>query len=134
MKYLVPTDLYYTKEHEWARLTSDESGDQVVVVGITDYAQAKLGDVVYVILPKVKHYELGEVLAELEAYKGVAEVYSPLSGDLLEVNQSLSESPELINQDPYGKGWIAKIKPTKLSEEIPRLLKSNDYEAMISGP
>ncbi len=133
MTYLVPEGLYYTKEHEWAKVTTDERGQELVVVGITDYAQAKLGDVVYVVLPQLKAYSKGEVLAELEAYKGVSEVYAPVSGEVIERNDKLEGAPELINQDPYGKGWIAVIRPRELSSELPKLLDHKAYEEIIVG-
>ncbi len=133
MTYLVPEGLYYTKEHEWAKVTTDEKGQQLVLVGITDYAQAKLGDVVYVVLPQLRAYSKGEVLAELEAYKGVSEVYAPVSGEVVERNSNLEGTPELINQDPYGKGWIAVIRPKDLASELLQLLDHRAYEEILVG-
>ncbi len=133
MKYVVPSDLYYTKEHEWAAVVNESGEGKLVKVGVTDYAQSKLGDVVYAVLPSRKSYKKGDVLAELEAYKGVSEVYAPVSGEVVEVNGSLGSSPELVNQDPYGKGWIALIRPTDLEGEISSLLRAKDYEAFILG-
>ncbi|MDP7975115.1 MAG: glycine cleavage system protein GcvH [Thermoprotei archaeon] len=126
MNYLVPAGLLYTRQHEWARVEEDETG-KGVRVGVTDYAQAKLGEVVYVRLPKPGSFKKGSVLAELEAYKGVAEVYAPVSGELVAANDVLRSSPELVNQDPYGKGWIALLKPSNMEAEIAELLNPEEY-------
>jgi len=134
MKYVVPSELRYTKEHEWASVVSGDSGAPLVRVGITDYAQSKLGDVVYVVLPDKRRYKKGEVLAELEAYKGVSEVYAPLSGEVVEVNSGLLTDPGLVNQDPYGKGWIAVIRPADLEGELPSLLDAQAYGVLIGEP
>ncbi|MBN2200430.1 glycine cleavage system protein GcvH [bacterium] len=102
----VPEGLRYTKEHEWARL---EGGD--AVIGITDYAQSELGDIVFVEMPAPgKKTEQGKSCASIEAVKAVSDLFAPLSGELVEVNKDLEASPQLVNQDPYGKGWILKIR------------------------
>lgn len=101
----VPDDLRYTPEHEWAR-----EAEGSVRVGITDYAQDALGDVVFVQLPEVgKRVAKGEALGEVESTKSVSEIYSPVSGEVLAVNSELENTPELLNSDPYGRGWICDI-------------------------
>ena len=122
-EYEVKEDLYYTKEHEWAKIEGE-----YVRIGITDYAQKQLRDIVYVELPEVgkKVGKMG-VIGTVESVKAVSEVYSPVSGEVVEVNLELENSPELINQDPYGEGWIALIKPTNLEEELKELMKAEDY-------
>ena len=106
----IRSDLHYTKEHEYVRATDDAS---VVVVGITDYAQGELGDVVYVELPQVGR-TLGahEVFGTIEAVKAVSELYSPLAGEVVEVNGRLDGEPALVNSDPYGDGWMIKLRVT----------------------
>ncbi len=102
----VPDNLRYTKEHEWARLEGDTA-----VIGITDYAQAELGDIVFIELPAVgKKTERMKSCVSIEAVKAVSDLYAPLSGEVVEVNHELDGTPQLVNQDPYGKGWILKIR------------------------
>jgi glycine cleavage system H protein len=104
---LVPEDLHYTAEHEWAR-----AQDGAVRVGITDFAQDALGDVVFVQLPEVgAHVDAGGVLGEVESTKSVSEIYAPVAGEVRAVNDDLSGAPELLNSDPYGRGWICDIRP-----------------------
>ncbi len=104
----VPEELSYTSDHEWARL---ESGGRIRI-GITDYAQDALGDVVFVQLPEVgASYELNQTFSEVESTKSVSDVYAPLAGTVVEVNADLAESPERLNQDPYGEGWICTMEP-----------------------
>jgi glycine cleavage system H protein len=108
----VPETLRYTKEHEWARL---EGGD--AVIGITDYAQSELGDIVFVELPAPgKKTERMKSCASIEAVKAVSDLFAPLSGEVVEVNKDLEASPQLVNQDPYGKGWILKIRLSDKTE------------------
>ena len=103
----VPEDLRYTSDHEWAR-----TGEGSVQVGITDFAQDALGDVVFVQLPAVgAHVDSGAVLGEVESTKSVSEIYAPVAGEVVAVNEALSDSPELLNADPYGRGWICEIRP-----------------------
>lgn len=103
----VPEDLRYTPDHEWARLS-----DGTVRVGITDYAQDALGDVVFVQLPQVgNQVEKGAAMGEVESTKSVSEIYAPVSGQVQSVNTELNEAPELLNADPYGRGWICDIRP-----------------------
>lgn len=122
----VPEDLRYTKEHEWARL---EGGD--AVVGITDYAQSELGDIVFVEMPAPgKKTEQGKSCASIEAVKAVSDLFAPLSGEVVEVNKELESAPQTVNQDPYGKGWILKIR---LSDKAQwdGLMRAADYRKLI---
>ena len=123
----VPGDLRYTSDHEWARLEEDGQ----IRIGITDYAQDALGDVVFVQLPEVGvAYELNAAFSEVESTKSVSDVYAPLAGGVVEVNVELAESPQLLNEDPYGEGWICLIQP---SEEgaYDGLLDAAAYVALI---
>ena len=102
----IPNELSYTKEHEWVSAV-----DQTFTMGITDYAQAALGDIVYVQLPKVGETVVaGKVFGEVESTKSVSDIYAPVTGTIVAINDSLSNSPETINSDPYGAGWLAKIE------------------------
>ncbi len=125
--YEIKDELYYTKEHEWAKIEGEN-----VKIGITDYAQKQLRDVVYVELPEVgRKVKYMEAIGTVESVKAVSEIYSPVSGEIVEVNSELENSPELINQDPYGNGWIAIIKPENLEEDLKKLLKANEYAELI---
>lgn len=122
----VPADLRYTKEHEWARLEGDAA-----VIGITDYAQGELGDIVFVELPAVGKKTLQmQSCASIEAVKAVSDLYAPLTGEVAEVNRELDASPQLVNQDPYGRGWILKIK---LADKTgwDKLLSPEEYRKLI---
>jgi glycine cleavage system H protein len=125
-----PDDLKYTAEHEWV----DASGgldDENVRVGITDYAQEALGDIVYVSLPDVgEEVTAGSVVGELESTKSVSEIYAPLSGTVIARNDELDGSPELINADPYGKGWIMEIRPVDPTD-VDALLEADAYQAQL---
>src|SRR5574337_1542287 len=118
-----PSDSRYTKEHEWVRPEGD-----IGVVGITDHAQKELGDIVYVELPKVgAQAQKGSVLGSVESVKAVSDVYAPVSGEVVEINELLSTAPEKLNDDPHGDAWLVKIRmsnPAELSE----LLGSDDYQ------
>ena len=122
----VPEELRYTKEHEWIRVEGD-----LVVIGVTDYAQNALTDVVWVELP-----EMGAVVgsmdsfASVESVKSVSEIYAPISGEVIEINESLEDSPELINEDPYGEGWICKMSISDNSE-LASLLDGTTYRGLI---
>jgi len=123
----VPENLSYTEEHEWISQDSD-----ICTVGITDYAQSELGDIVFVELPEVGDYiEKGQVFGTVEAVKTVAELYAPASGEVVEVNQTLEDMVEQINTDPYGAGWMIKIR-TENQEELEQLLSSQDYEDLVA--
>ncbi len=122
----IPADLKYSKDHEWARIEGDTA-----VVGITDYAQNELGDIVYVELPEVgSQVEQGKTFGTIEAVKAVSDLYAPVSGEVVEVNEKLNDSPELVNQDPYGEGWMIKIKMSN-PDEVNNLLSKEDYEALL---
>ncbi len=122
-----PKDLKYTRDHEWARVQGNSA-----VVGITDYAQNKLGSIVFVEMPSPgKSVKKGETLVSVDSVKAVAEVYAPLSGEVQEANEALKESPEVINQDPYGQGWMVKLK-VKDAGESAGLLSAADYEKFVA--
>jgi len=126
-EYNVPEDVYYTKEHEWIRLEGDRCR-----VGVTDYAQNSLHEVVYVDLPKIgTSVTQMQSLGTVESVKAVADVYSPISGTILDVNNTLSDAPELVNKSPYGEGWIAVIRPGDLKKEVPSLMKARDYKDFL---
>lgn len=121
-----PDDVRYTAEHEWARL---ESG--VVRVGITGYATEQLGDVVFVELPEVgRKLEAKKPFGVVEAVKTVSDLYAPVSGEVIEVNGALADNPALVNQEPYGDGWMIRIRPNNPAE-IEKLLSHVDYEKLI---
>lgn len=121
----VPDDRRYTKEHEWAR----EEGGRILV-GITDYAQDQLGDVVFVGLPEAgTQVEAGKPLGEVESTKSVSDVYSPVSGKVLEKNAEVEGNPELINSDPYGQGWLVAIEGS--ADTLEGLMTAADYETLI---
>ncbi|WP_461867196.1 glycine cleavage system protein GcvH [Thermococcus sp.] len=128
-EYKVEEGLYYTKDHEWAKVLEDGT----VLVGISDYAQKELGDIAYIELPEVgASFKKGEVLCEVESVKAVSEVYAPVSGEVVEVNEELEDSPELINEDPY-ENWIAKLKPENLEEELKELMDAKAYAEYLEG-
>ena len=127
-EYKILEDLYYTKEHIWVKIEGD-----VATVGITDFAQSQLGDVVFIDLPEVERdVESGEVIATVESIKAVSEIYAPLSGKVISVNEDLGNEPSLINSDPYGDGWICDIQIKDLTE-IEDLMTSEDYRAYLDA-
>ena len=119
---------YYTKEHEWAK----PSGD-VVIIGISDYAQSQLHEIVYVELPK-KDADIsqGEAIGAVESVKAVTDFYSPLTGTVVEVNEALMDGPEKINSDPYGEGWIAKVKPSNWDANVSKLMDAEKYKQHVA--
>lgn len=122
----IPENLRYTKEHEWARLEGNK-----VVVGITDFAQSELTDIVYVEMTKAgEHVDKGEEVAIVESVKAVSEILSPVSGRIVEYNTALEGSPELINKDPYGDGWIVTMEMDDPGE-FESLLSAKDYEGIL---
>jgi len=126
MKY--PENLRYTKEHEWVRVEGD-----LGVVGITHHAQNELGDIVYVDLPKAgATVELGKSLGSVESVKAVSDIYSPVSGEVAEVNETLGQSPEKLNQDPHGAAWLVKIRMST-PDQLKTLLSAADYEAYVGA-
>lgn len=123
---MYPEDRKYSKDHEWAKIEGN-----IATIGITYYAQKELGDVVYVELPQVgKEIKQGEVIATVESVKTASEVYSPLSGKVVKVNENLKEKPELINEDPYNNGWIVVLEFSDM-KEYENLLSSEDYKKLI---
>ena len=127
-EYNVIEGLYYTREHEWMKLESSNCR-----IGITDYAQKTLHEVVYVDLPPCgKVLTQNASLGTVESVKAVSEMYSPISGQVAERNESLINSPELVNQDPYGVGWIAVVKPSRLDDEVKLLLSHSDYAEYLN--
>ncbi len=124
----IPKDLRYTEDHEWVRESDDP---QVVEVGITDYAQGELGDVVFVELPKASaSFAKKGVFGTIEAVKAVSELYSPLAGTILDANPVLEQDPAIVNRDPYGKGWMIKLK-IKDPKELEGLLRADAYAKHI---
>jgi glycine cleavage system H protein len=122
-----PKDRKYSKEHEWAR----DNEDGTITMGITDHAQELLTDIVFVELPPVgKKVKQMEPLAVVESVKSVSDVFSPVSGEVIEVNQNLESQPELVNQDAFGEGWIAKLKMDN-PDELTTLMNADGYEDMI---
>ena len=123
----IPAELRYTKEHEWVRVEGERCR-----IGITDYAQNSLHEVVYADLPKVgRALGKGESFGTVESVKAVSEVYSPLSGEVLETNQKLVDAPELVNQQPYGEGWLVLMRPSKLGEELSSLMSAKEYGELL---
>ncbi len=119
----IPDDLKYTREHEWVR----DNGDGTVTVGITDFAQGELGDIVFVELePEGSEFDQDEVFGTVEAVKTVSELYSPVSGEIIEINEALEDDPEIVNNEPYGGGWMVKIKLSD-SSELDNLLSAENY-------
>lgn len=122
-----PTNVKYTNEHEWIRLKGDEA-----YVGITDYAQEQLGDIVFVdVTTEGETLEKGEVFGIIEVVKTVSDLFLPIGGEVLEINPELEEHPELVNKDPYGDGWLIKIKPTDTTE-MDELLDAEAYKQIIN--
>ena len=122
-----PDNLRYTKDHEWIRLEGDEA-----IVGITDFAQHELGDIVYVEIETVgQQLNAGDVFGTVEAVKTVSDLYLPVDGSVTEINPRLNSNPELVNNDPYGEGWMAKVKLSNASE-IESLLNAEAYQKLVS--
>jgi glycine cleavage system H protein len=127
----IPADLRYTKDHEYVKVDGTGGGGSVMQVGITDYAQGELGDVVYVDLPKVgAGFGRGDVFGTIEAVKAVSELYAPVSGTVTEVNTALQQDPALVNRDPYGAGWMIKLR-VKTPAELDQLLSAEAYKKQI---
>ena len=125
---MIPDDLKYSKEHEWVKVEGETA-----IIGITDYAQGELGDIVFVELPAVgTKVEYMKPFGTIEAVKAISDLYSPLSGDVVEVNKELESDASVINSDPYGDGWIIKVKMSD-SGELNNLLSAADYKSEIKG-
>ena len=119
----VPEDLHYSKDHEWVRVDGNEA-----IIGITDYAQDSLGDVVYVELPKAgEEFAANEPFGSVESVKAVSEVFTPIAGAVVAINESLADEPESVNSDPYGAGWMIRLKMSN-SGEVDSLLTAAEYE------
>ncbi len=116
----------FTKEHEWV-----EKSDQIIIVGITEFAQDQLGDIVSIELPKVSSsFKQNDVMIIIDSVKASSDIYCPVDGEIIEINEKLLEHPELINQSPYEEGWIVKIKPTN-PEQIDSLLSKDQYDELV---
>ena len=121
-----PYQLLYKKEHEWADFKENE-----VIIGITDYAQGQLGDIIFIEFPEVgQELNAGDTFGEVEAVKTVSELYVPVSGTIIEINEKLEDSADLVNTDPYGDGWLIKIKPTNVNEKD-HLMNFSSYEEFV---
>ena len=122
----IPKELQYTKDHEWIK-----SDGNIVTVGITDFAQSELGDIIFVEFPEVgQDVSAGDPFGTIEAVKTVADLFSPVDGTVIEVNDSLEDAPETVNTDPYGKGWLVKIEVGGKAED---LLSAEDYETLVQS-
>ncbi|WP_034061162.1 glycine cleavage system protein GcvH [Lacinutrix jangbogonensis] len=124
----IPTELKYTKDHEWIKVEDD-----VITIGITDFAQSELGDIVYVEVETLDEtLEAEEVFGTVEAVKTVSDLFLPVAGEVVEFNESLEDEPEKVNTDPYGEGWMVKVKVSNVSD-LDGLLSAEDYKALISA-
>ena len=124
----IPEELHYTKDHEWIKIEGDEA-----VVGITDFAQGELGDIVYVEVESLDETLAAEaVFGTVEAVKAVSDLFMPLSGEVIAFNEDLEDTPELVNEDPYGKGWMIKIKLSDPAE-LENLLDAQAYSSLVTG-
>lgn len=123
----VPDNLQYTQQHEWVKLDGD-----IAIVGITDYAQAALGDLVFVEMPDAgKQVALGDEMVVVESVKAASEVYAPISGEIVELNEALADAPSLINTEPYAGGWICKMRVSN-KDELEKLLDGAKYQTLIA--
>lgn len=124
----IPTNLKYTKDHEWVSIDGD-----IAIIGITDFAQKELGDIVYVEVETLDQtLAQDEIFGTVEAVKTVSDLFLPLSGEIIEFNENLETTPELVNSDPYGEGWMIKVKVSDLSEQD-NLLSAEDYKQLIGA-
>jgi glycine cleavage system H protein len=124
----IPADLKYTKDHEWIKIEGD-----IITVGITDFAQGELGDIVYVEVETVDEtLEIEEIFGTVEAVKTVSDLFLPVSGEIIEFNESLEDEPEKVNSDPYGDGWMIKVKCSDVSQ-LDDLLSSDEYKAIVGA-
>ncbi len=124
----IPSELKYTKDHEWVKIEGD-----VATIGITDFAQSELGDIVYVEVETVdESLDAEEIFGTVEAVKTVSDLYLPLSGEIIEFNEALEDEPETVNSDPYGAGWMVKVKCSDLSQ-AEELMSAEDYKSLIGG-
>ena len=122
----IPDDIKYTNEHEWVKIDNDTA-----IIGVTDFAQSELGDIVFVEFPNIgDSFSQNDVFGTIEAVKTLADLYLPLSGKIISINNEIENTPELINEDPYNNGWLVKVKFNNLSE-YDNLLSNTDYEKLI---
>ena len=129
LDYEIPDSLYYSKEHEWVLLENKEA-----TIGITDYAQKQLHEIVYVEIQKEKtEIKQFQTMGTVESVKSVSDIFSPITGKITKVNTELSDSPELLNQDPYGKGWLAKVNITQPEKDLAKLLTPQQYSEYIKS-
>ena len=125
------SELKFTKEHEWIRIEKEEEDGELAIIGISDFAQEQLGDIVSIELPKGGGlFRQGQTMAIVDSVKASSDIYAPISGEIIEVNEGLIEKPEIINQSPYDLGWIAKIKPSR-REEFESLMTKEKYDRYI---
>ncbi len=125
---MYPDDFHYTKDHEWVKIKGDQA-----TIGITDFAQKQLGDVVYLEFPDVgTQFEFHQSIGVIESVKAVSDIYSPISGEVIEVNEGLNDSPEIVNNDPHGEGWIIRLK-IKDETELEKLMSVSEYEKFLEG-
>lgn len=123
-----PEELKYTKDHEWVKIEGD-----LIVIGITDFAQSELGDIVYVDVDSLDDVvEANEVFGSVEAVKTVSDLFMPVTGEVVVFNEEIEDEPEVVNQDPYGKGWMIKVKPTNI-KEVEDLLDAKAYKKIIGA-
>jgi glycine cleavage system H protein len=123
----IPQDLVYTKEHEWIRVN-----DNILTIGITDFAQGELGDIIFVEFPEIgEEFQKDDPFGTIEAVKTVADIFAPVQGKIIEINHDIENSPDVINSDPYGGGWLVKIEITEHMVSD-RLLSPEDYELLLS--
>jgi len=128
-EYDIPEGLYYTEEHEWVKKLDDGT----VAVGVSDYAQKQLHEIVYVELPDVgAEFDQLETIGAVESVKAVTDTFTPVGGTIVEVNDALTDSPELINEDPYGQGWIAKIEAKDLDGDLAKLMDAEAYREHVA--
>ena len=124
---ILPNHLLYTKEHEWIEFKND-----LAIVGITDYAQSQLGDVIFVEFPEIgANLDIGSSFGEIEAVKTVSDLFAPISGNVISINDEIEDTPDLVNTDPYGEGWLIKMSPTK-NEQKEELMDADEYKKFIS--
>jgi glycine cleavage system H protein len=125
---MYPKEFYFTKDHEWVKVDGETA-----TIGITDFAQKQLGDVVYVELPSVgTRLDVHQTIGVVESVKAVSDIYSPVSGEVTAINEGLNDSPETINQDPHGKGWIIRMR-LENKGDLEKLMAVNDYERFLEG-
>ncbi|MBM3306470.1 MAG: glycine cleavage system protein GcvH [Candidatus Aminicenantes bacterium] len=125
---MYPNDLHYTKDHEWVKVEGDEA-----LIGITDFAQHQLGDIIFVELPPVgKALEVHQTIGTVESVKSVSDIYSPIAGEVAAVNEELNQTADILNKDPHGQGWIVRLK-IKDKRQIEGLMSAGDYEKLLEG-